>query len=242
MEQTNKEIILEVKNLSVTLEGELLLKNVSFSVEKGEALAIIGPNGAGKSMLLRALLGLVPSKGIINWKKGVKLGYVPQKLIVDSTIPITVREFFLLKSSRFWFPAENFLKHIHHEFSLVGLDDEILEKRFRDLSRGQTQRALIAWAMLEHPDVLLFDEPTAGIDIGGEENIYSIMHKVQDERGTTILLISHDLNVVYRYADNVLCLNQEMICHGKPQELLTPTELEKIYGQSRFYHHIDAPI
>ena len=91
--------------------------------------------------------------------------------------------------------------------------------------------------MLNHPDVLLFDEPTAGIDIGAEETIYTILHKLQKERGTTILLISHDLNIVYRYADNVLCVNKAMICHGKPEDVLNPKELSHIYGEGGFYHH-----
>ena len=108
-----------------------------------------------------------------------------------------------------------------------------------DLSGGQLQRLLIAWAMIDHPDVLLFDEPTTGIDIGAEETIYTIMHRLQDERSTTVLLISHDLNIVYRYAGSVLCINKQMVCHGYPQEVLNPQELARIYGEGGFYHHLE---
>lgn len=231
--------ILDVKNLSVTLDGENILRDISFSVKKGEAMAVIGPNGAGKTVLFRTLLGLLPHEGDIKWQTGVRIGYVPQKFLTDRTIPLTVKEFFLLKSRHFWFPRKNFISHLTHELELVGLSKEILEKPLGELSGGQLQRIIVSWALLDHPDVLLFDEPTSGIDIGAEETIYTVMHRLQDERGTTILLISHDLNVVYRYAQNVLCLNKKLICRGAPAEVLNPTELAMLYGEGKFYHHLE---
>ncbi|MDP2933061.1 MAG: metal ABC transporter ATP-binding protein, partial [bacterium] len=99
------------------------------------------------------------------------------------------------------------------------------------------QRLMIAWAMLNHPEVLFFDEPTAGVDAGFEETIYQLVHRVQEERGTTILLISHDLNIVYRYADQVICLNRKLICSGPPAETLSHKQLQNIYGESGFYAH-----
>ncbi|MEK9175588.1 MAG: metal ABC transporter ATP-binding protein, partial [Patescibacteria group bacterium] len=83
------------------------------------------------------------------------------------------------------------------------------------------------------------DEPTTGIDIGAEETIYNLIHKLQDERGITVLLISHDLNIIYKYAKNVICINKELVCHGAPQSVLTPTELSELYGEGAFYHHLD---
>ena len=236
------DIILDVKNISVNLEHEKILDDVSFSVKRGEALAIIGPNGAGKTVLFRTLLGLLPYRGQFEWKQGVRIGYVPQKFFVEKSFPITVKEFFLLKSLRFWMPEVRFIEHLEHELSLVGVGKDILIKPLNELSGGQLQRILISWAMLNHPDVLLFDEPTAGIDVGAEETIYTILHKLQKERGTTILLISHDLNIVYRYADNVLCINKAMICHGKPEDILNPKELSHLYGEGGFYHHPEKEI
>ncbi len=233
--------VLNVENLSVSIDQEKILDHVSFSVTRGEALAIIGPNGAGKTMLFRALLGLIPHEGTITWSVNTKIAYVPQKFFVDRTIPITVLEFFLLQRKHFWFPSKETLEHLHHELALVGLPENILHKPVAGLSGGQLQRILIAWAMMTHPDVLLFDEPTTGIDVGGEETIYNIIHKLQDERGTTILLISHDLNIIYRYAQSVLCLNKEVQCHGVPVEVLKPEELTKLYGEGRFYHHLEKP-
>lgn len=239
MEQEN---ILEVKNLFVKIDHENLIDDISFTVKRGEALAIIGPNGAGKTVLFRTLLGLLPHRGVIEWQKGIRIGYVPQKFFIDKSFPITVKEFFLLKAKGFWMPDKKFLSHLEHELALVGLHKDVLAKPLNELSGGQLQRILISWAMLNHPDVLLFDEPTAGIDVGAEETIYTILHKLQDERGTTILLISHDLNIVYRYADNVLCINKAMICHGKPENILNPKELAHLYGGGGFYHHLEEDV
>lgn len=234
------DLVLDVYNLSVTLDNTEILHDISFSVKKGEALAIIGPNGAGKTVLFRALLGLVPYTGTIKWREDIRIGYVPQKFFVDRGTPLTAEEFFLLQSPRFWMPKQSFIKHLHHELSLVGLSADILRRPVSELSGGQFQRLLVSWAMLGHPDVLLFDEPTAGIDVGAEETVYHLMHRVQQERGTTVLLISHDLNVVYRYAKNVLCINKRTICQGPPAEILHPAELAKLYGEGGFYHHFGA--
>lgn len=231
--------LLSVTHLSVTIDQERILDDVTFSVGKGEALVVIGPNGAGKTMLFRALLGLVPYAGIVAWRPGIHIGYVPQRFVVDRSMPLTVQEFFLLKSGRFWSPDHTFLTHLHHELSLVGLPDSIVRKPISEVSGGEFQRILISWAMLNHPDVLFCDEPTAGIDKEGEETVYQILRRLQEERGTTILLISHDLNVVYRYADNVLCLNRRVICHGVPHKVLNPGELSRIYGGGVFYPHAE---
>ena len=232
------DVILQVRDLSITIDGNNILNNISFSVKKGEALAIIGPNGAGKTMLLRALLGVVPHQGTIQWSSGAHIAYIPQKFVIDKTIPATTLEFFLLQSGNFWMPDKTTVDHLNHELELVGLDATILRQPISELSGGQFQRVLIAWSMLNHPDALLFDEPTSGIDVGAEETIYNIIHKLQDERGTTVILISHDLNIIYRYAQTVVCLNKTMICAGEPIEVLTPSELSKIYGGGKFYHHM----
>jgi ABC-type Mn2+/Zn2+ transport system ATPase subunit len=192
-------------------------------------------------MLFRALLGLVPYQGIISWKPGIHIGYVPQKLFVDRSLPVTVREFFLLKSNRFWNPEKSYIEHLDHELDLVAVKRDILNKPLGELSGGQLQRLLVAWAMLNHPDVLLLDEPTAGVDIGYKETLYQVMHRLQQERGTTVLLISHDLNVVYRYAQQVICLNKTLVCQGRPTEVLSQEELSKVYGESGFYHHEGSP-
>ena len=233
----NETAILTVVGLSVALDGNQVLRDISFTVKQGEALAVIGPNGAGKTVLFRALLGLLPHAGTVTWQPGAKIGYVPQRFSVDRSAPITVIEFFLLQSPGFWFPNAEFVGHLDHELTLVGLDRSVLQKNIGDLSGGQTQRLLIAWAMLRHPAVLLLDEPTAGVDTGFEDTIYSLIRRVQTERGTTVLLISHDLSVVYRYAQKVICLNTSIVCQGSPVEVLNPESLAVLYGSPAYYRH-----
>jgi ABC-type Mn2+/Zn2+ transport system ATPase subunit len=105
------------------------------------------------------------------------------------------------------------------------------------LSGGHLQRVLIAWAMLDHPEVLLFDEPTASIDVGFQDTIYNLVERMRKERGTAVLLVSHDLNVVYRHADHVLCLNKTALCYGRPGEILDVEVLRRLYGEVSLYDH-----
>lgn len=225
--------ILDVRHLSVRFNAEPVLQDISFTVNRGDILAVIGPNGSGKTTLFRALLGLVRYEGDIVWQPGQQIGYVPQKLTLDRLVPLTVSEFFLLQSPRFWLPPAAFLARLPHELRVVGLDDSILHKPVGDLSSGQFQRLLVSWALLSHPDVLLFDEPTAGVDIGFEETIYLIMERLRQERGTTILFISHEVGVVSRHAGQVLCLNKHLVCYGTPADVLNSTALARLYGRLR---------
>ena len=232
--------ILKVENLSAKFDEHQVLKGLNFSVNKGEVLAIVGPNGAGKSVLFRALLGLIPYSGKIEWAKNIKVNYVPQKFNIEKDIPLSVEEFLKFKT--------NNTDEMVRILTAVGLSDKehdsfhlkehILKQRIGWLSGGQLQRVLIAWAMLDNPDVLLFDEPTAGIDIGGEDTIYNLLKKINEEHKMTLLLISHELNIVYKYATNVMCINKEMICYGLPNEVLDPVSLAKLYGgETGFYKH-----
>ena len=226
--------ILEIKNLSAGYYKERILEGVSFSLERGDTLAIIGPNGAGKSTLLKAILGAIPFSGEIIKEKKVRIGYVPQKLDLDLDLPITVEEFLALRNH-----PESDDKHTpENVLKLVDIKQIYLKKKIGELSSGEFQRVLIAWAIVGHPDLLLFDEPTANVDIVGQETVYELLHKLQDEHNITLILISHDLTVVYRYANKVLCLNKGQICFGPPAEVLTQDELRKLYGGERkLYHH-----
>lgn len=235
--------VLKVENLKIKFDENIILDGLDFSVNKGDVLAIVGPNGAGKSVLFKALLGLIPYSGNITWNNDVKIGYVPQKFPVDKELPLSVGEFLGFKKRTKTQVIDTLeslgvlntnSKH-HSEFHL---QEHILKQRLGWLSGGQLQRVLIAWALLDNPDVLLFDEPTAGIDIGGEETIYNLLKKMHDEHNLTTLLISHDLNIVYKYANNVLCINKEMICFGTPSTVLDPSALVKLYGgEAGFYKH-----
>ncbi len=216
-----KEEILKVSDLTVRFQDQTILDKVSFSLRKGSTLAIVGPNGAGKTVLFRTLLGLVPYDGKIEWAKGVKLGYVPQRLSV-SDIPISVREFLSLKGPE---SAERAL-------AAVGLDGKgLLDKRLGVLSGGQLQRVLIAWAIIDEPTVLLFDEPTAGVDFDSGEAIYRMLGNIKAKRGITIMLISHEVHIIREYSDTMLALNRCVTFFDKSQKIADLDVQKMVYGE-----------
>ncbi len=234
------DLLLRVENLKVKFDHHIVLDNIDFEVKKDETVAVIGPNGAGKTVLFRALLGLIPYEGKITWAKEVKIGYVPQRLAIERDLPLTTLEFFRLK--------EKNKKEIDKALAAVGFEEDkphkghltkhVLNRKLGVLSGGELQRVLIAFALLGHPDVLLFDEPTSGVDISAEETIYSLLHKLAQKENLTIILISHELQIVYRYANNVVCLNKEKVCFGPPKEVLDKESLAKLYGgEAGLYEH-----
>jgi len=221
--------ILEVENLRVELDKQVILDNLSFKIKQGDILAILGPNGAGKTVLLRCLLKMLPFSGRIEWKPGIKKSYVPQRLPFIKDVPMSVEEFFKLKKV-----SDSAIKET---LSSVGLAKEIMAKRVGDLSSGQFQRVLIGWALISNPQVLLFDEPTTGIDIGGQESVYSLLEKLSKEKNLTILLVTHDLAIVYKLATKCLCLNKKIFSFGDPKELNTG-QLSQLYGgQIKIFKH-----
>jgi len=229
--------VLEVNNLAVTLDGREILKDISFALERGESLAIIGPNGSGKTVLLKTLLGFLPYSGEMRWATGVRLGYVPQKIEADRHLPINFRNLLLAKAG-----VMNLKKSaIDEVIKEIHLTQEILKTPVGVLSGGQFQKCLIAFALLGKPEVVLFDEPTASVDEVGEEQIYELIHRLEDDYGITPIVVSHDLSFVYRYAAKVLCLNRQGLCFGTPQEALTPKILHELYGRpfAHYYHQHD---
>ena len=231
MNDDNK--VLEVSNLQVAYDKQTIIKGLSFSVAPRDILIVLGPNGAGKTTLLRSLLNLVPYQGSVTWQTR-KIGYLPpQELLQRQNLPpLQLAEFFQFKTKT---RDDESIKTLLFE---VGLDDSVLTRQFNELSTGQFQRMMIAWSLLDNPDVLILDEPTSGIDIGGEETIYSLLHRFWQKQNLTILLVTHDLHVVWEYATQVLCLNRQQMCMGKPDEVLTPQKLKQLYGTGiKFYQH-----
>lgn len=225
-----EDIILEVRNLNVELDGRQILKDLSFEVPRRSVVAILGPNGAGKTVLLKTLLRLLPYQGEVRWQKNTKVGYVPQRLPFIKSVPISVGEFFKLKG----IPS----KEIARILNLVGVESNILSRKAGEISSGQFQRVLVGWAIAGNPQVLLFDEPFSGIDISGHESIYAVLGKLRREKGLTILLVSHELSIVYKLADKVLCLNGKLLCQGPLKDALTPESLARLYGgEIRFHQH-----
>ena len=208
--------ILKVSDLTVGFSGRPILHGLSFEVQRADTLAILGPNGAGKTVLLRALLKLVPHSGLIEWAPEARVGYVPQKIAADRALPIQVQDLLAAKARILKLPSSE----IDAAAEAVALPRELLSAGIGVLSGGQFQKVLIAFALLGSPNVLLFDEPTASLDELSEERIYSLLADLQRTRGMTMLLVSHDLSVVYQSANKVLCLSKDTVCFGTPREIL----------------------
>ncbi|MFP4515085.1 MAG: metal ABC transporter ATP-binding protein [Parcubacteria group bacterium] len=226
-----KDKALEIKNLSVNLAGINVLQNINFSLDKGEVAALVGPNGAGKSTLIKAVLGLVSYKGEIKIlgrgtkaKSSYKVGYVPQYFSFDLEFPLTVNEFLSFN------PKSKDEKDIDKALKEVEMF-QYKDKKLAKLSGGQKQRVLIAQAILSDPELLFLDEPTTGIDASGEKGFYEIIEHLNKVHGTTIIMSSHELSMIYKYADKVICLNQEMYCSGNPSKAITKDVLERLYGK-----------
>lgn len=234
---------LDVKGLSVKINNRYLIEDITFSVDKGQIVAIIGPNGAGKTTLVKAILGLIPyiTGSVLFFGhpfKGknfhIKVGYVPQSLEFDRTFPLTVSELLNftvppLCSVPFYGKTKK-KKYIEKLLETVGVQN-LAKNTIGSLSGGELQRVMIAKAIVNNPEILFLDEPAAGIDIEGQERFYDLINRLNKEKEMTVILISHDLNIVYRFADNVLCLNRRLICQGKPEEALTDEVIKSVYGE-----------
>lgn len=227
--------VLEVERLSVAFGRTAVLRDLSFSVAEGSSLAIIGPNGSGKTVLFKALIGAVPCRGTVRWTAGTRIGYVPQKLDIERNLPLTGLDVLHAKAG-LSAASEN---AVQRALRAVNLTPRVATKPIGALSGGQFQRLLLAFALTGGPTVLLFDEPTAGVDEPGEESLYAMIRRVQDAAGLTLLLISHELSLVYRYATAVLCLGRRGSCYGPPLEILTPERLQEMYGTPMKFHRHD---
>jgi zinc transport system ATP-binding protein len=205
---------LEVERLSVRLGKTTVLDALCFEVPRATSLAIIGPNGAGKTALFEALIGALPHEGTVRWETGTRLGYVPQQLDIEQDLGVTGEDF--LQAKAIVTGAEQ--AEVESACALVSLPADITRKRIDTLSGGQFQRLLVAAALLANPNVLLLDEPAAGVSEPRRGGVGETIERLRCERGLTVLLISHDLSVVYRYASNVLCLARGRACFGAPKK------------------------
>jgi zinc transport system ATP-binding protein len=237
------ERVLEVSNLSIHFGKTCVVRDLSFSVERGHALAILGPNASGKTVLFRALIRAIPFEGSVRWAAGTRIGYVPQKLDLERDVPITGMDF--LRARAALVPRAVGAGHRRREESravvlraldLVGVPGAAAEQPIGTLSGGQFQRLLVAFALVGDPNVLMLDEPTAGVDEPGQERLNELVRRLQQEHALTVLFISHELSVVYRYATDVLCLSRDRVCIGPPRTVLTPDLLHEMYSTPVSYH------
>ena len=214
--------LITAQGISVAYGRRVVLKDVDFTIEPGEIVTIVGPNGSGKSTLLRALLGMVPVDGKIQRKSGLAVGYVPQKLALDRSLPMPVASFLNLPNPK--------SRQVRADALLrVGLPD-VERRQISELSGGQLQRVLLARALLTEPDILVLDEPTQGLDQIGEAAFYKLIETVRQETGVAVLMVSHDLHVVMSASDRVICLNGHVCCEGTPHVVRDAPEYRALFG------------
>ncbi|HEY9846643.1 MAG TPA: metal ABC transporter ATP-binding protein [Candidatus Caenarcaniphilales bacterium] len=249
--------VLKVQNLSVYQGNHLAVQDVSFELSPGTDTAVVGPNGAGKSTLIQAILGLIPSQSDsveilgrplqhLNLLRS-RIGYIPQNFVFDRGFPLSVRELVGLGwfngRSRFWSPwpwQSHPAKTVAVAHALARVDADYLRHQpIGTLSLGELKRVLLAYCLVTPRRLLVLDEAAAGIDVQGEADFYTLLHELKSEQGWTILQVSHDLDMVSRHCDHVLCLNQRLICHGQPAVALSSQNLLAAYGPavSRYQHH-----
>jgi zinc transport system ATP-binding protein len=215
--------LISTQNLTLVLDGQTVLKDVNIAMNRGEIVTIVGPNGSGKSSLLRALIGaLKPASGSVTRADGLRIGYVPQKLQIDATLPLTVQGFLNL-------PHRQPRAVVDDALHKAGVGD-LAKRQMADLSGGQFQRVLLARALLNTPDILILDEATQGLDQPGAAAFYRQIEEVRREMGCAVLMVSHDLHVVMAASDRVLCLNGHVCCEGTPEIVADAPEYRALFG------------
>jgi zinc transport system ATP-binding protein len=215
--------LIELSGIDVRLGGREVLRRVTLRLERAEIVTIVGPNGSGKTTLLRAALGAVPLQaGRVRRAPGLRVGYVPQRLPIDATLPLTAERFLGL-------PVRRPRAERTAALAEVGAAD-LGGRQMTELSGGQFQRVLLARALLERPDLLILDEPTAGLDQPGSAAFYRLIERVRAEHGCAVLMVSHELHVVMSASDRVICLNGHVCCEGTPEIVASAPEYRALFG------------
>jgi zinc transport system ATP-binding protein len=226
--------LVSARNLAFQAGGRALLHDVDLDVHDREIVTVIGPNGAGKTTLLRLILGLLsPSRGEVHLRDDVTVGYVPQRFSIDPSLPISVRGFLSL-------PKRKLEAEMRARLEEVGAP-QLLDSPLQALSGGETQRVLLARALLRDPDLLILDEPAQAVDFSGQAELYELIAKTRDRRGCGVLIVSHDLHLVMASTDTVICLNQHICCAGQPETVEQHPEYRRLFGPAAatlaVYHH-----
>ena len=216
-------MLIEGQNITVKKETGLILDNVSLQIDEKDFLTIVGPNGAGKTMLLKCLVGvLTPDSGHVTHKPGLTIGYMPQNLLIDPVLPLSVRRFLSLNLAI----EANFLTEIIYETNIPHL----LDRQMHNLSGGEIQRVMLARAIARDPDLLILDEPAQNLDISGQLEFYKLLEKIYHNRQKAILMVSHDLHLVMASTKKVVCLYHHVCCSGAPQAITRDPEFISIFG------------
>jgi len=217
------EPLISATDVCMRLGGSAVLDHVGLAVAPGEIVTLIGPNGAGKTTLLRIVLGLLrPDAGRVARRPGLSIGYVPQRFAVDPTLPMTVGRFLALMRRR---PRADLAAALAE----VGVSGA-LDRPLHGLSGGEFQRVVLAGALLKSPDLLVLDEPLQGVDVRGQAELFELIARLRRERGFAVLMVSHDLHLVMRATDRVICLNGHVCCHGEPHAVGRDPAYRALFG------------
>ncbi len=219
----NTSLLIDLEKVSLSFSGSSVLEDVSFSVNRGEIVTLIGPNGAGKSTVMKIALGLMePDRGQVRRTVGISIGYMPQKIMIEDILPLTVRQFLKLR------PGTTDAQ-VADVMALVRIA-HVANSPVQRVSGGEMQRVLMARALLGNPDLIVLDEPVQGVDITGQEELYRLISLIRDEKNCGVLLISHDLHMVMAGTDKVVCLNRHICCSGAPESILDHPEYHALLG------------
>jgi ABC-type Mn2+/Zn2+ transport system ATPase subunit len=234
------ELAVELREVSVRLSGRTVLEAISLGVGRGTFLGIVGPNGAGKTTLLRVILGLLRAdQGEVfvfgePSRRARSVGYVPQRSQAEMRFPVSALDVVLMgrygRLGLFRRPGDRDRASALHHLERVDMK-EAAGTRLSELSGGEQQRVFIARALAAEPELLLLDEPAAGVDVAAERTLYELLRELKDELGLTILMVTHDIGVIPQVADEVACINRRLFIHGKAREVLTEEVLERAYGR-----------
>jgi len=217
------EPLLRLSGVTVSHGSLPAIESVSMELHRKEIVTVIGPNGAGKSTLIKTALGIIqPDHGDVSRAPDIQIGYVPQSVSLDETLPLNVERFLRLGTSVTSDAVRQML-------DTVGVE-KLQHASMHKISGGEMRRVLLARSLLKQPDVLILDEPTAGVDIAGQNDIYALVGSIRDQYQCGILLVSHDLHIVMAATDRVLCLNRHLCCSGSPEHVREHPEYLAIFG------------
>ncbi|MGJ8688735.1 MAG: zinc ABC transporter ATP-binding protein ZnuC [Gammaproteobacteria bacterium] len=216
--------LVKADDISIQFGDRQVLQNVSLTVKQGQVLTLIGPNGAGKTTLVRIILGLVkPQSGRIEKPKNLRIGYMPQKLHVEATMPITVRRFLELARHKMGAPIDAILEEVQIT--------HLMNHQLGSISGGEMQRVLLARALSQQPQLLVLDEPAQGVDVAGQAELYQLINDIRARHNCGVLMISHDLHLVMAKTDEVVCLNHHICCHGRPEQVSVDPSYLALFGK-----------
>ena len=219
-----RDVLVCATEIGVSFAGRQVLHNVNIEIQRGRIVTLIGPNGAGKTTLVRIILGMLePDRGTVWKKPGLSIGYMPQRLQLEPTLPITVQRFLQLTGIRQQEQIDGVLDalQINH----------LAHQQVRNVSGGELQRVLLARALIRKPTLLILDEPAQGVDVSGQAELYQLIDQIADQQTCGILMISHDLHLVMSATDEVVCLNQHICCHGKPEHVSNDPAYLALFGK-----------